>query len=77
MCYIFQLRCKNEDTISSENSEEKLNLAAESPDRKSMATSVEVQTGNSTEVFSFKGEKVSIYNSFQHRNRTRAIKQKV
>lgn len=72
----FKLRCKNEEIISSENGEEKLDLVTESPDRKSMATSVEVQTGNSTEVFSFKGEKMSIYNSFQHRNRTKAIKQK-
>jgi hypothetical protein len=42
-----------------------------------MATSVEVQTGNSIEIFSLEGEKMSIYNRIQNRNRTRAIKQKV
>jgi hypothetical protein len=73
----FQLRCKNEEIIRSENDEEKLNLVTESPDRKSMATSVEVQTGNSIEIFSLEGEKMSIYNRIQNRNRTRAIKQKV
>ncbi|KAK2431134.1 protein IQ-DOMAIN [Trifolium repens] len=71
----FKLRCKNEEIIRSEN-EEKLSLVTESPDRKSMATSVEVQTGNSIEIFSLEGEKLSIYNRIQNRNRTRAIKQK-
>lgn len=73
----FQLRCRNEETERSETREEKLELVTESPDRKSMATSVEVQTGNSTEVFSLEGENMSIYNHIQNRNRTRGIKQKV
>ncbi|XP_058744946.1 protein IQ-DOMAIN 33-like [Vicia villosa] len=72
----FKLRCKNEEIVRSETREEKLDLVTESPDRKSMATSVEVQTGNSTEVFSIEGEKISIYNHIQNRNRTRGIKQK-
>lgn len=77
LCYTFQLRHKNEEIIKSETSKEGLNLVTESPDRKSMATSVEAQTGNSTEVFSLDGEKMSIYHNIQHKNRTRGIKQKV
>ncbi|XP_058745172.1 protein IQ-DOMAIN 33-like [Vicia villosa] len=72
----FKLRRKNEEIIRSETREEKLDLVTESPDRKSMATSVEVQAGNSTEVFSVEGENMSIYNHIQNRNRTRGIKQK-
>ncbi|CAK8538438.1 unnamed protein product [Lathyrus sativus] len=72
----FKLRSKNEEIVTSETCEEKRDLVTESPDRKSMATSVEVQTGNSTEVFSLEGEKMSIYNHIQNRNRTRGIKQK-
>lgn len=71
----FLLRIKNEEITKSESDEENLNLVSESPDRKSMATSIEVQTGNSNEVFSFEGEKMSIYHRIQHRNRTRGIKQ--
>lgn len=73
----FQLRLKNEEIIRPETREGKLNFVTESPDRKSMATSVEVLTGNSTEVFSIEGENMSIYNHIQNRNRTRGIKQKV
>ncbi|KAJ1389022.1 IQ motif, EF-hand binding site [Sesbania bispinosa] len=72
----FLLRRQNEEIISSKTDKEELNLVTESPDRKSMATSVEVQTGNSTEVFSVEGEKMSIYHRFQHKTRTKVIKPK-
>lgn len=71
-----QLRHQNKE-ITSNTGKEELNLVAESPDRKSMATSVEVQTGNSTEVFSVEGEKMSIYHRIQRRTRTHVTKQKV
>ncbi|XP_057441717.1 protein IQ-DOMAIN 33 isoform X1 [Lotus japonicus] len=72
----FLLRRKNEETIRSKTGEEELNLATKSPDRNSMATSIEVQTGNSIEVFSVEGEKMSIYHSIQRRTSTKVIKQK-
>ncbi|XP_061360694.1 protein IQ-DOMAIN 33 [Gastrolobium bilobum] len=71
----FLLRRQNEE-IRLKTGKEELNLVTESPDSKSMGTSVEVQTGNSTEVFSVEGEKMSIYQRIQRRTRTQAIKQK-
>jgi len=63
--------------IRSETGKEELNLVTESPDRKSMGTSVEVQTANSTEVFSVEGEKKGLCHRIQRRTRTQVIKQKV
>ena len=63
--------------INKQTRKDEFNLATESPDRKSMGTSIEVQTANSTEVFSFEGEKKGICHRIQHRTRTQAIKQKV
>ncbi|KAE9596228.1 hypothetical protein Lal_00048645 [Lupinus albus] len=68
----FWLRRQNEE-IRLKTDKEDLNLVTNSPDRNSLSTSIEVQTGNSTEVFSVEGEKKSIY---QQRTRTQVIKQK-
>ncbi|CAL0315789.1 unnamed protein product [Lupinus luteus] len=68
----FLLRRQNEE-IRSKTDNEDLNLVTNSPYRNSLSTSIEVQTGNSTEVFSVEGEKKSIY---QQRTRTQVIKQK-
>jgi len=62
--------------VRSETGKE-LNLVTESPDGKSMGTSVEVQTANSTEVFSVEGEKKGICHRIQRRTRTQVLKQKV
>ncbi|KAK7372574.1 hypothetical protein VNO80_05959 [Phaseolus coccineus] len=62
--------------IRSETGKEEFNLVTESPDRKSMGTSVEVQTANSTEVFSVEGEKKGICHRIQRRTRSQVIKQK-
>ncbi|XP_019454683.1 PREDICTED: protein IQ-DOMAIN 1-like isoform X2 [Lupinus angustifolius] len=68
----YLLRRHNEE-IGLKTDKEDLNLVTNSPDRNSLNTSIEVQTGNSNEVFSVEGEKKSIY---QQRTRTQVIKQK-
>ncbi|XP_027368531.1 protein IQ-DOMAIN 1 [Abrus precatorius] len=70
----FLLRRQNEELRSKTGKE--FNLATESPDRKSMSTSIEVQTGQSTDVLSVEGEKMSICHRIQRRTRTQVIKQK-
>lgn len=76
LCCTFQLRRQNEE-IRSKTGKEELNLVTESLDRSSLSTSVEVQTGNSTEVFSVEGEKMSIYHHIRGRTRTQVTKHKV
>ncbi|KAL1307898.1 hypothetical protein HN51_049791 [Arachis hypogaea] len=71
----FLLRRRN-DEIGTNNGEVQLNLVTESPDRKSMGTSIEVQTANSAEIFSVEGEKLSIYQHIHRRTRSHITKQK-
>ncbi|XP_054818337.1 protein IQ-DOMAIN 33 isoform X2 [Prosopis cineraria] len=62
--------------ITGEDEEEK-NLVMASPDTKSMGSSIEVQTGNSIEVYPLEGEKISVYHHrSQHRARAQVLKQK-
>ncbi|MED6210463.1 hypothetical protein PIB30_064339 [Stylosanthes scabra] len=71
----FLLRRRN-DEIRSNTGEVELNLVTQSPDRKSMGTSVEVQTANSAEVFSVEGEKISIYQRLHRRTKSHVTKPK-
>ncbi|KAG2391124.1 Protein IQ-DOMAIN 1 [Vigna angularis] len=71
----FLLRRQNGE-IRSETGKEEFNLVTESPDRKSLGTSVEVQTANSIEVFSVEGEEKGLCHRIQRRTRTQVIKQK-
>ncbi|TKY56955.1 IQ-DOMAIN 1 [Spatholobus suberectus] len=71
----FLLKRQNGE-VRSKTGKDKFNLVTESPDRKSMGTSVEVQTANSTEVFSVEGEKMGICHRLPRRTRTQVIKQK-
>ncbi|CAJ1971098.1 unnamed protein product [Sphenostylis stenocarpa] len=71
----FLLRRQNEE-IRAETGKDEFHLVTESPDRKSMGTSVEVQTANSAEVFSAEGGKKGICHRIQRRTRTQVTKQK-
>ncbi|XP_020206521.1 protein IQ-DOMAIN 1 [Cajanus cajan] len=71
----FLLRRQNGE-ITSKSGKDEFNLVTESPDRKSMGTSIEVQTANSIEVFSVEGEQKGICQRVQRRTRTQVIKQK-
>ncbi len=50
---------------------------SESPNRESVGTSVEVQTGNSAEVFSVQEERVALPHRMQQKARTQVLKLKV
>ncbi|KAI9090140.1 hypothetical protein K1719_028836 [Acacia pycnantha] len=57
--------------------EEDASLVIGSPDGKSMCTSIEVQTGNSIEVYPFEAEKGNVYHHRSlHRSRSQVLKQK-
>ncbi|KAH1211778.1 Protein IQ-DOMAIN 1 [Glycine max] len=71
----FLLRRQNGE-IKSQTGKDEFNLVTESPDKKSIGTSIDVQTSNSTEVFSVEGELKGICHRIQRRTRTQAIKQK-
>lgn len=62
--------------IRSKSEIDEFSLVTESPDRKSMGTSIEVQTANSIEVFSVEGEQKGICHRVQRRTRTQFTKQK-
>ncbi|XP_028795954.1 protein IQ-DOMAIN 1 [Neltuma alba] len=60
-----------------EEEEEMMSLVIGSPNGRSMGTSIEVQTGNSIEVYPFEAEKGTVYHHrSQHRSRSRVLKQK-
>ncbi|KAJ7964754.1 Protein IQ-DOMAIN 1 [Quillaja saponaria] len=62
--------------IKLKNSEQELNLVTGSPDRESMGTSIEVQTGNSTDFFSSEGERLGVQSGIRQKTRTQATKLK-
>lgn len=49
----------------------------ESPSRESLGTSVEVQTGNSVQVYSIQGENSAAHHRTQEKARAQALKLKV
>ncbi|KAI4308425.1 hypothetical protein L6164_031502 [Bauhinia variegata] len=67
---------RQNERIKEQSCAKELNLVTESPDWKSAGGSVEVQTGNSEDVFSVKGENMSVYHRMQHKVRTQVTKQK-
>ncbi|KAI4305716.1 hypothetical protein L6164_029066 [Bauhinia variegata] len=71
----FLSRRQNEG-IKGQTSAKELNLVTGSPDCKSTWRSVEVQTGNSNELFSIEGGKLSVHHRMQHKARNQVIKHK-
>lgn len=69
------LRRRNEELKSMESKNKVLSEIA-SPTRDSVGTSVEVQTGNSTKIFSTRAEIMAVHNRMKHKARARALKLK-
>ncbi|CAN6574177.1 unnamed protein product [Malus baccata var. baccata] len=65
----FRTRCRNGGTKSKDGEQE-------SPSRGSLGTSVEVQTGNSVEVYSIQGENSAAHHRAQQKARAQALKLK-
>lgn len=59
------------------DSKEELAELTGSPSKESVGTSIEVQTGNSTEVLSLKGESVFLPQRVQQKSRSQVLKLKV
>lgn len=72
----FQVRCQSEGTRSKGGNEDIL-VVAESPNRESLGTSIEVQTGNSVELFSVLQERTAAHHRTQKKARTQLVKVKV
>ncbi|TQE07714.1 hypothetical protein C1H46_006647 [Malus baccata] len=70
-----RIRCRNGGVISKDG-EQQLIAGAESPSRESLGTSVEVQTGNSVEVYSIQGENSAAHHRTQEKARVQALKLK-
>ncbi|PSS14345.1 Protein IQ-DOMAIN like [Actinidia chinensis var. chinensis] len=62
--------------IKSMDGEQELLVGGGTPSRESLGTSIEVQTGNSTEVFSTREEIMAIHHRLQQKARTAALKLK-
>ncbi|XP_062152529.1 protein IQ-DOMAIN 33 isoform X1 [Alnus glutinosa] len=62
--------------IKLKNGNEVLVVGTESPSRESVGTSVEVQTGNSAEVFSVQEERVALHHGMQQKARTQVLRLK-
>ncbi|KAL2530026.1 protein IQ-DOMAIN 1-like [Forsythia ovata] len=45
-----------------------------SPSRESMGTSIEVQTGNSSDIFSFQDESIAVHHPVRHESRAQVLK---
>lgn len=73
---IFQVRHQIEK-IKLKDGNQDLIVETESPSRESLGTSVEVQTGNSAEVFSVQEERVAIPHRMQQKARTQVLQLKV
>ncbi|KAM1919669.1 hypothetical protein ACFX15_023580 [Malus domestica] len=71
----FRIRCRNGGVISKDG-EQQLTAGAESPSRESLGTSVEVQTGNSVEVYSIQEENSAAHHRTQEKARVQALKLK-
>lgn len=72
----FQVRCKSEGNRSKGGEEETVN-GVESPNRESLGTSIEVQTGNSVEIPSAQEERMAVHNRTYKKARTQVTKLKV
>ena len=72
----FQVRHQIEG-IKLKDGNQDLIVETESPSRESVGTSVEVQTGNSAEVFSVQEERVEIPHRMQQKARTQVLQLKV
>ena len=72
----FQVRHQIEG-IKLKDGNQDLIVETESPSRESLGTSVEVQTGNSAEVFSVQEERVEIPHRMQQKARTQVLQLKV
>lgn len=72
----FQVRHQIEG-IKLKDGNQDLIVETESPSRESVGTSVEVQTGNSAEVFSVQEERVAIPHRMQQKARTQVLQLKV
>lgn len=72
----FQVRCQSEGTRSKCGNGGIL-VVAESPNRDSLGSSIEVQTGNSVEFFSVQEERTAVHHRTQKKARTQLVKVKV
>lgn len=73
----FQARHDGIEGIKLKNGTEVLVVGRESPSRESVGTSVEVQTGNSAEVFSVQEERVALHHGMLQKARTQVLRLKV
>lgn len=73
----FQARHDGIEGIKLKNGNEVLVVGTESPSRESVGTSVEVQTGNSAEVFSVQEERVALHHPMLQKARTQVLRLKV
>ncbi|KAH7533412.1 hypothetical protein FEM48_Zijuj04G0128000 [Ziziphus jujuba var. spinosa] len=71
----FLVRCKSEGNRSKGGEEETVN-GVESPNRESLGTSIEVQTGNSVEIPSAQEERMAVHNRTYKKARTQVTKLK-
>lgn len=72
----FQVRRQSEGTRS-EGGKEEIFDGAESPNRESLGTSIEVQMGNSVELLSVQEERMVAHPRTQKKARTQVVKVKV
>lgn len=72
----FQARRETEG-IKLKDDKEELVVGKQSPSRESLGTSIEVQTGNSVEVFPTQEERVGLHHRIQQKARTQSLKLKV
>ncbi|KAK2648755.1 hypothetical protein Ddye_016244 [Dipteronia dyeriana] len=70
----FLARRRNEEIESKDSSKQEHTTATESPSKESIGTSIEVQTGNSVEVFSLQEETMAIPQRIQQKARAQVFK---
>ncbi|KAF3443352.1 hypothetical protein FNV43_RR13034 [Rhamnella rubrinervis] len=70
----FLVRCRSEGTRSKGGNEDIL-AVAESPNRESLGTSIQVQNGNSAEFFSVQDETTAVHHRTQKKARTQVVKE--